>query len=545
MIRNDIILLVAELVLAVGLVVVAGIAAKYISSKWRICYAVPLVFCMVMLALDGFEKYLLGVYIGAVLMLVGFFTDKASLRRITSALAAIGIIVSVPLCTLAKDYRAADYVKDFEKAFRIMKEHYVLAEYKGVDWDALYDEYLPRFKQATAENDALQNQIAWMEFCAEFKDGHVGYMSDDKNVLKRAEEALSGNDYGLSLMTLSDGRTAAVNVDETLFGQGIHNGTIILSWDGEKPESLAERSPLFNASQFADNDNRNFYRAVCAAGVGGDSVTVRFIDDSGAEKTAVLSALGNYIGRFNQTLETLNQGLEAGHMTWTELDEKTSCLRIKMMAYNSRTAQSEDYTTMKANIEMMLAELNENGFEKIVIDLRSNGGGSGIMVRALAELFAPEGEHYYCTDGKWDDENRCYIVDENGNFVPGVDNMYTGENKWFGKPIVILVNSDSTSAADHFVKVMRGFENVTVMGFTKTNGSAQGVGSVGMENGVLAFSSSLVLNKDGSVFVDAGTSGICGNNVDVKVPFDENAVRVLFDEGGDYVMQKALEYLAD
>ena len=92
---------------------------------------------------------------------------------------------------------------------------------------------------------------------------------------------------------------------------------------------------------------------------------------------------------------------------------------------------------------------------------------------------------------------------------------------------------------------MRGFENVTVMGFTKTNGSAQGVGSVGMENGALAFSSSLVLNKDGSVFVDAGTSGICGNNVDVKVPFDENAVRVLFDEGGDYVMQKALEYLAD
>ena len=139
MIRNDIILLVAELVLAVGLFVVAGIAAKYISSKWRICYAVPLVFCMVMLALDGFEKYLLGVYIGAVLMLVGFFTDKASLRRITSALAAIGIIVSVPLCTLAKDYRAADYVKNFEKAFRIMKEHYVLAEYKGVDWDALYD----------------------------------------------------------------------------------------------------------------------------------------------------------------------------------------------------------------------------------------------------------------------------------------------------------------------------------------------------------------------------------------------------------------------
>lgn len=543
MIRNDIILLAAEFLLAGGLFVLAGIAAKYISPKWRICYAAPLVFCIIMLTIDGFEKYLLGVYIGAVLLLAGFFSDKANLRRITSALAALGIIISVPFCTLAKDYRAADYVKDFEKGFRIMREHYILAEYKGIDWDVLYDEYYPKFRQATAENDAVQNQIVWMEFCAEFKDGHVGYMGGDENLYERTEEALSGNDYGLSMMTLSDGRTAAVNVDETLSQHGIHNGTIIFSWDGESPESLAERSHIFNASQFADNDNRDFFRAVYAAGVGGDSVTVRFINDSGTEQTAVLPKLGNYSARLKKTLEIVNQGLEAGHMSWTELDEKTVCLRIKMMAYNSRASQNEDYSLMKEAIENKLAEFNENGFDKLVIDLRGNGGGSGIMVRTLAEILAPEGEHYYCTDGKWDDENRCYAVDENGSFVPDIDNMYTGENKWLGKPIVILVNSDSVSAADHFVKIMRDFKNVTVMGFTKSNGSAQGVGSVGLDNGMLWFSSSLVLERDGSVFIDAGVDGICGNDVDIKVPFDENAVRVLFDNSGDYVMQKALEYL--
>lgn len=543
MIRNDIIFLVMELLLAGGLFVLAGIAAKYISPKWRICYAVPLVFCIIMLAFGGFEKYLIGAYIGSVLMLAGFFTDKAKIRKITAVIAALGIVVSVPLCTLAKDYRAADYVKDFEKGFRIMREHYILAEYKGIDWDVLYDEYYPKFRQATAENDAVQNQILWMEFCAEFRDGHVGYMSSDESLLEKAEETLSGNDYGLSMMTLSNGRTVAVNVDETLLQHGIHNGTIILSWDGGSPESLAERSHFFNASQFADNDNRDFYRAVCAAGVGGDSVTVRFINDSGAEQTAVLPKLGNYSARLKKTLETVNQGIEAGHMSWTELDEKTVCLRIKMMAYDSRTAQNEDYSMMKENIENKLAELNENGFDRLVIDLRGNGGGSGIMVRTLAEIFAPEGEHYYCTDGKWDDENRRYSVDENGNFVPDIDNMYTGEDKWLGKPIVILVNSDSASAADHFVKVMRGFENVTVMGFTKSNGSAQGVGSVVLDNGSLCFSSSLILNKDGSIFIDAGADGICGNDVDIKVPFDEDAVRVLFDNGGDYVMQKALEYL--
>ena len=543
MVQNDIILLAAELVMAVGLFVLSEIAKKYTSPKWRICYVIPAVLCLIMLALDGFEKYLLGVYIGSALMLVGFFSEKISLRKIASVAAALGIAVSVPLCTISTDYRAADYVQDFEKGFRIMREHYILAEYKQIDWDALYEEYLPKFKQATAENDAVQNQIVWMEFCAEFKDGHVGYMSDNENLLDEAKKVLAGNDYGLSMMTLSDGRTAAVNVDETLAGQGIHNGTIILTWDGEKPEALAESSRYFTASQFADNSNRDFYRAVCAAGVGGDSVTVKFIDDSGAERTAVLQKLGSYSDRLKKTLETVNQGLAAGHMTWTELDAETVCMRIKMMAYNGRSMQSENYSSMKYTIEEQLSEYNERGFEKLILDLRGNGGGSGIMVRALAEIFAPEGEHYYCTDGKWDNENRCYAVDENGGYIPDIDNMYIGENKWLGKPIVILVNSDSASAADHFVKVMRGFENVTVMGFTKSNGSAQGVGSAPLEHGTLCFSSSLVLNRDGSIFIDAGADGVSGNELDVKVPFDENAVNVLFNESGDYIMQKALEYM--
>ena len=543
MILNDIILLVAELAMSVGLFILAEIAVKNISPKWRICYAVPLTFCIIMLTIDGFEKYMLGVYIGSVLMLTGFFSEKAKLRKLASAVAALGVIVCVPLCTTARDYRAADYAKDFEKGFRIMKEHYILAEYKEIDWDGLYDEYLPRFKQATAENDAVLNQIVWMEFCAEFRDGHVGYMSNDDSLFDKARDALAGNDYGLSMMTLSDGRTAAVNVDETLFDKGIHNGTIIISWDGEKPEALAESSRIFNASQFADNENRDFYRAVCAAGVGGDSVTVRFIDDSGAEKTAVLQKLGNYSARLKKTLETINLGLDAGHMTWTELDEKTVCLRIKMMAYDGRSSQNEDYTHMKNTIENKIIEYNERGFENLIIDLRGNGGGSGIMVRTLAEIFAPEGEHYYCTDGKWDEKKKCYAVDENGSFIPDIDNMYKGENKWSGKPIVILVNSDSASAADHFVKVMHGFENVTAMGFTKPNGSAQGVGSVVLENGALSFSSSLILDKDGSVFIDAGADGISANDIDIKVTFDDNAVHTLFDEGGDYIMQKALEYL--
>ena len=32
------------------------------------------------------------------------------------------------------------------KAFKEMKTHYVLADYKGIDWDTLYETYLPLFQ---------------------------------------------------------------------------------------------------------------------------------------------------------------------------------------------------------------------------------------------------------------------------------------------------------------------------------------------------------------------------------------------------------------
>ena len=52
---------------------------------------------------------------------------------------------------------------------------------------------------------------------------------------------------------------------------------------------------------------------------------------------------------------------------------------------------------------------------------------------------------------------------------------------------------------------MSGFENTTVMGFTGPLGSAQGVSPIKLKNGMLSYSSSLMLNKDGTVYIDCGT----------------------------------------
>ena len=538
----DLLIIIINLAAIAGLYFLAGYATRVINTKWRICYIVPAIVCLAVVALKGYDACMLPAYIGSLLPIAGFINEKEKVRKLSSIASAVLIVIAVPICLLNKSYRAADYVQDFKDGLECMKKHYVLAEHKGADWDELYDKYLPMFKEANREQDAIANYIAWMKFCAEFHDGHVGYVPNNaEDIEDEMKNRLYGNDYGLSLVTLADGRIVAVSVDESLTAKGITTGTIITKWDGADPLEVARQSEYFSAVSFTDRDNEAFYLATFAAGVGGDSVTVTYLDENGTEKEAVLPKLGYYTERAEETLKILNGGVETGHLMWADIDEKTACLRIKAMMFDTDSAESGDFSKMKNGIIEKLDEYRAKGVENIVLDMRGNSGGDSQVVKAIAEIFAPEGEHYYATDGKWDDEAGCYLTDpETGRFAEGKKNYFTGENLWDGN-VIILVNANSVSAADHLTFIMQGMENVTVFGFTEPNGSSQGIGGIKLENGQFVFSNALLLDENGDVLIDSGADYESGNDIDVRVPLDEKAIEALFINGEDYLMQYALD----
>ncbi len=538
----DLLIIIISLAAIAGLYFLAGYATRVINTKWRICYIVPAIVCLAFVAFKGYDVCMLPAYIGSLIPIAGFINEKERVRKLSSIVSAALIVIAVPICLLNRGYRAADYVQDFKDGFECMQKHYVLAEHKGADWDGLYDKYLPMFKEANREQDAVANYIAWMKFCAEFHDGHVGYVPQNaEDVEDEMKNRLYGNDYGLSLVTLADGRIAAVSVDESLAEKGITTGTIITEWDGSDPLEVARQSDSFFAASFADRDNEAFYLAAFAAGVGGDNVTVTYLDENGTEKKAVLPKIGSYADRADETFKILNGGVETGHLMWVDIDEKTACLRIKAMMFDSDSGESGDFSEMKNGIIEKLDEYRAKGVENIVLDMRGNSGGDSKVVKAIAEIFAPIGEHYYATDGKWDDEAGCYLTDsETGRFVEGKDNYFTGENLW-GANVIILVNANSVSAADHLTYVMQGMENVTVVGFTEPNGSSQGIGGIKLENGQFVFSNALLLDENGDVLIDSGDDYESGNDIDIRVPLDEEAVEALFVKGEDYLMKKALD----
>ncbi|MDH3946847.1 MAG: S41 family peptidase, partial [Chromatiales bacterium] len=61
------------------------------------------------------------------------------------------------------------------------------------------------------------------------------------------------------------------------------------------------------------------------------------------------------------------------------------------MDYQAMIAGEEDYTSTTRDVRKLIAELEEEGVDGLVMDLRGNGGGHLAEARALSGLFIPDG----------------------------------------------------------------------------------------------------------------------------------------------------------
>lgn len=545
MIYGDIFYILMEFILCLICYFLAGYAEKVISSKWRLVYVLPVVACLVALAVNGFEISLMGAYIGSLVMLVGFWDESKKKRCISVVAAAVLTVVSIPVCMLNKGYRSPDYLKEFKTGFETMKEHYCLTEHKGIDWDELYEEYYPQFKEADKNHDDVANYIAWAHFTSEFYDGHVAYVTNDKTI-EKATAQMYGNDYGLSLMRLADGRVVAVNVepDSEASRSGIKNGTEIVDWDGESPDALVAEFDQPYLVNVPVAENEDFYKPVYAAGKGGDTVDITFVDDEGLYKTVTLEKLGYYSERIADTLDIISAGRNESNLSVTRLNADTACLRLSQMIYDSKTGQSGDYSGMYEELKTKLEEQKNAGVTNLVIDIRNNGGGDPNFILTVIRLLAPDKEFGYAYSGVWDDKNNEFMYDEEaGHYVVGEGTVFEGEDMWGDGQIILLVNANTVSAGDHFTALMSELDNVTIMGFTPTNCSGQAIRGVVFSDGVLSFSTVPTLNEDGTIYIDTSSDRIATTPLDVRIPFDEYAVDAIFNKGEDYIMSYALDYI--
>lgn len=68
-----------------------------------------------------------------------------------------------------------DYVVNFEAMWSMVDDHYIFMDYKGVDWDKVYQDLKPRVLQCSDEFELFE---IMSEALALLRDGHVALISD-------------------------------------------------------------------------------------------------------------------------------------------------------------------------------------------------------------------------------------------------------------------------------------------------------------------------------------------------------------------------------
>lgn len=540
----DLILFIVELLMMIGLFVVSKVSCNIRNTKWKLLYVVPALFVMIMLVIAGFEIAMLPAYVASLIVMAGFFKENALLRKWVCIIGGALVFVTSATVDYYPGYRETDYVKEFENAFDTMRAHYVLSDYKGIDWDKLYDTYHEKFENVKKQHDPIENIITWKQFCYEFHDGHVNYVADEEG-LETAMKRKIGNDYGLSLVTLSGGETVAVNVEENsqVYQSGIRNGTVITKWNGSELTDSFNKVDMSIINNMPLKENEDFYRSILAAGIGDDVNTISFLDEKGKEQTIDVQSMGSYYNRFKDTVDVIDQGVEASNLEFKEITEDTFVLRIKNMQYDTDSYADGNHTEMQNELRDKLNQLKLQNVTHLIIDIRNNGGGSPHMIMAIAQLFAPVQEYQYAWEGVFDNKSASYEKESDGRYKKGDSFTFTGENVWENRKVTILVNAQSISAADHFVSIMKmlDLDNVTIMGFHKTNASAQAISGIPLKDGMITYSCIPALTGDGEVLIDPDKSREGGIELDEKISFDMEAVTALFDKGEDYLLMKAME----
>lgn len=548
----DISTLIINGIFAVFFLFFPGITDKYKSTAWRIVYIVPFLLDLIMLGVGGYEKCMLPVYIGAVLASYGFFFDKKRVKQLMAVLFVMALMITIPICQNSKLYRGKKYHYYFEEMTNEMQKHYILADYKNIDLDALIDKYDPAFREAQKKNDGILYYESMIKFIAEFPDGHVYFYPIDRENedYVQACDNILGNDYGLSLVKLDQGGYAAADVasggdaSKSLKESGIHNGTIITSWGGKSIEDYRDDITLIEYNM-PIKENYDFMLPLYVAGKGKDTVDVTYLNDKGEEEKVTLTAMGPYYDRFSDMQDKLFDGIEAGNLAVHDIDEDTAVIRIKMMMFDSESANKGEYSAMQQELETKVKELKEAGKSNLILDMRRNEGGDPYMIKSIFAVLAPKGEHEQLHTAKYDEKKNGYVFDEKGRMIPNEKITYQGEDMWHDGKIYLLVNAECISAGDHTVYEMSQYPNVTVIGLTQSNGSGQSVSQHMTEAAdYYSFSEYPVLNEDGSFLVDADANGLVSQrlSLDVKIPMDQDGVEKICNPDEDYELDYTVKY---
>ena len=182
-------------------------------------------------------------------------------------------------------------------------------------------------------------------------------------------------------------------------------------------------------------------------------------------------------------------------------------------------ALSEFSLNCVEEFEKALQDLQEEGAEAFILDLRSNPGGYVDSAVAIADMLLPSG-------------TIVYTKDKNDN-----EQTYTSDAACVDLPMVVLINENSASASEILVGALQDHEAATIVG-VKSYGK-------GVIQRVLPISNGGALRVTIASYYTPNGRNIHGvgitPDIEVQLPDEVREDPTLLTEQTDTQLQKAIE----
>ena len=435
------------------------------------------------------------------------------------------------------------YVSCFEELFKDMEEHYALSMHKEIDWNLLYDRFLPRFERAQ-ENESKEEFVdAMFDFTQAFHDSHI--IIDDygekltgspSSVLEERKKERFISCYDFAVFQLLDGTFIAVNVIEggVAHEAGIQDGDEIISWNKKTVEEAMEELPLCPPLlrwNFANEENEKYLKPLYLTVMSKECLTVGLSDG----RTVTMKSRGNGYEYAKDTMSLLLTRVNKGENLYYEEGMMHYEVREDYAYLCVSNLGSHEGTEFEQELPLLKAEMEQKDSLFLLLDLRNNSGGYDDRGAELLSYFTGE-DIFYLSENRYQKETG--YTHERDIWVKG--------KGMFDLPVIILVNSQTVSAGEAFSYRMQELPNVTVIGASRTNGSlATYEDSTVLPEGIMIhFPTLACMEQDGSILIDSGVGQAGGIEPDVFIPRDRTFAERMFENNynGDYELEFAIEY---
>jgi C-terminal processing protease CtpA/Prc len=321
-----------------------------------------------------------------------------------------------------------DYETAFAELYETLANAYPCFELKGIDWEAVGKEYLPRAEEV---KDDREFGLLCAELVARLEDSHA-YLMD--GAVKVPQIAGPEWDAGFSCLEDDRGRAAVYYVDKggPAYQAGVKVGMVVLRVDGNDVKDVIENT-MARMKEYAGFSSERQLRYVAhhffmRQMEKGKVVRFEMLDTEGkTHEFDLASALGaRYLPRLPVPREDIRDSVD---VSWTMLDDKTGYIYVRRIRDG-----------LEASLDKAVSELK--GARGMIVDVRGNTGGGFERATSHANFYS---------DGEANEANRP---------------RYTG-------PMALLIDSRCISAGEGWASWFIANKRARVFGETTAGASSR------------------------------------------------------------------------